>query len=465
MEITERASERTVVKRNQDEQPETSKATKRKPLVLDEDTYTDALSYIIERDFFPDLTKLKAQHEYLDAIESSDPERINRAHHQLTEIARTGKTPRLKTPAPTPKILSETPIQGFDTPCTPSFQESEEEVSNETSNLDKLDLNMSLSAFQAKYTSEDNASFSELMEKAEAKRRERYKWMFDKETGQLLLEDKPKVSEDHLLTEAPKNAQIDTWKYKVKNSLMYNPEGVGSVLENSEIRGDPKAILYRNTRLETNDNLTNTSSMLPPSMVNAAQGIRTPYPLAAPSPDVAGYNLVSATPALSPSDLGGMTPLMTWGTVEGSPLLISGGETPGQQFKLPPQSRRDLIAAKLSDRASKSIRKRAQSRTPAPIPSTPRTLPSPSLRVANLSSAAQNLLKMTGRRPASPTAHTDRQLRASYRSPLVNNQSGSRSSLATPTPSRLRTSTTPRTSNPSSSSSENSSLTDNLLNL
>lgn len=37
------------------------------PVVLDEDTYTEAISLIIERDFFPNLAKMRAQHNYLQA--------------------------------------------------------------------------------------------------------------------------------------------------------------------------------------------------------------------------------------------------------------------------------------------------------------------------------------------------------------------------------------------------------------
>ena len=40
---------------------------KRKVKVLDEDEYVEKLEKIIERDFFPEIDKLKARSEYIDA--------------------------------------------------------------------------------------------------------------------------------------------------------------------------------------------------------------------------------------------------------------------------------------------------------------------------------------------------------------------------------------------------------------
>lgn len=52
------------------------------PVVLDEDTYTEAISLIIERDFFPSLSKIRAQQNYLEA----------QAVGSLVDLQEAGKT-------------------------------------------------------------------------------------------------------------------------------------------------------------------------------------------------------------------------------------------------------------------------------------------------------------------------------------------------------------------------------------
>lgn len=74
---------------------------------------------------------------------------------------------------------------------------------------------MSLDNFQTNYTSEDNASFNEIMEKSMEERRMKYRWVYDAETRRLTL-DKP----DSMLLEDGKmkvnpHGFIEEWKYIV----------------------------------------------------------------------------------------------------------------------------------------------------------------------------------------------------------------------------------------------------------
>lgn len=54
-----------------------------------------SLNKIIQRDFFPELPKLQAQHEYLDAVEHNDVEKLREisARYQVTHTpcGRSGK--------------------------------------------------------------------------------------------------------------------------------------------------------------------------------------------------------------------------------------------------------------------------------------------------------------------------------------------------------------------------------------
>ncbi|XP_021572751.1 protein DGCR14-like, partial [Carlito syrichta] len=47
-----------------------------KQRVLDEEEYIEGLQTVIQRDFFPDVEKLQAQKEYLEAEENGDLERM-----------------------------------------------------------------------------------------------------------------------------------------------------------------------------------------------------------------------------------------------------------------------------------------------------------------------------------------------------------------------------------------------------
>jgi len=58
---------------------------KRKRQVLEEDDYTSRIASIIEKDFFPDVTKLRFELEYRDAIENNDYDKLQQLGKQKLE--------------------------------------------------------------------------------------------------------------------------------------------------------------------------------------------------------------------------------------------------------------------------------------------------------------------------------------------------------------------------------------------
>jgi protein DGCR14 len=141
-------------------------------------------------------------------------------------------------------------------------------------------------------------------------------------------------------------------------------------------------------------------------------------------PEFGGYNLVPESPSINPSSLN--TPLMTWGEIEGTPMLITGSETPGpNSFRLPQPSRREQLGHKLSERASRSYRNRTAANQAGKVTKAGLT---PRFGSGIMSPAAQHLLrKGTERTPSFNDA-----LRASYGSEFATPHNAR--SQATPTP-------------------------------
>ncbi|KAF9970438.1 DiGeorge syndrome critical region protein 14 [Actinomortierella ambigua] len=442
--------------------------------ILEEDDYTAALSKIIERDFFPDLAKLKRQHAYLEAVEMGDLDRI-----RATALELTGKdTPlsqrRLQTPARTPRYAAAavpnqewTPARVDVGKATPSWKNLQSSggnsdpadrdprhaagASDQTPMLDTplgatssrskrrrmspdaedtkaggIDTSLSLDQFQTRYTSEDNASFNQIIENANRERQAKYQWMYDRETKSLRIQHEGGASSSaqKLITQGEGHGAMDaqsgststqlivtkkevqgsqegeeseqgndgngaeklaemlkdkrpvavpTWEYKVKNSLMYFPEGVGTTLVQGDLlRGNPKEIVHRNTGFQGQDllvlNQTAAAKIDASSSLDGKDG---------ETPSVNGYKFVSSTPSPAMSQLGDDPELLTWGTIEDEPLLISSGVSPSgaSHFKLPPTPRRELIAQKLTEKASRTFREKTTLR--AQVFSSPSTSSTP----------------------------------------------------------------------------------------
>jgi protein DGCR14 len=142
-------------------------------LVLDEDEYTEALSHIIARDFFPSLLHLGATNSYLDALHSQDPQLINASVRRLQEISSTPTTSRrpFQTPSQTP--------YGAGPSETPIYARQRGESGEAPPKRARFNADLGLDAFQASYTSEDNSSFTQILDDENRKRREKWAWAWE----------------------------------------------------------------------------------------------------------------------------------------------------------------------------------------------------------------------------------------------------------------------------------------------
>lgn len=330
--------------------PPPPKRQKRPAKVLDEDVYSDAVSHIIARDFFPGLLETEAQQEYLEALDSNDNAWIRDAGRKLTQVMTPGPEGRRRlgrgtsfTPRRT-IALGETP-RGYtgDTPGhTPATAVNDDFAPEETP---EVDVNMSLSAFQATYTSEDNESFNALLDKQNEKRVAEYAFFHHgnkipsarqiahRAREQRLLQNGGKTSKALITTNSAgeerraiassgpsedlnaRPASVESFKNRQgpRNPFMFGPDSVEdsttTVTENALQRSNapPKSVAYASTRFLPTNAVAEKVMPASPSMsaIDAAIAGR-PRPTASESgyngaetPRVNGYAFVDAEPTSS----------------------------------------------------------------------------------------------------------------------------------------------------------------------
>lgn len=410
--------------------PPPPKRIKRPVKVLDEDDYTDALSHIIARDFFPGLLETESKQEYLDALESQDHAWITEAGRKLTEVM---------TPGPDGRKLrgrrgtSMTPSSGLygrggETPKMWQGDTPMSVVSTATSTTSTkpkkpyIDTNMSLGAFQQKYTSEDNESFYKLLDKQNQKKAERYAWMWNdnkipaprqiahQKRERLLAATKAAEEAENggqqlaVIEPADKRqAMPDTWKSAPDNTLMFAPSSIEdnyqTVAQKAEetSTAPPKTVVYDNTRIAPPTTVPGDDTSIPPSpslsaIKDAIAG--RPRPSAsevfsgASTPRVNGYAYVDSEPDPEPS-------------YDNSPLLLGSGDSTPNPFKLSESSKREALHHRMVDKVAKGKRvtgkREAELKTPVP-----RFASSPRVAKGGMTPAAQRLMGKVGEVGATP---------------------------------------------------------------
>lgn len=393
--------------------PPPSKRIKRPPKVLDEESYTDALSHIIARDFFPGLLETETQQDYLDALNTNDAEWIEEAGRRLVEVmtpvdgSRRGRRGVSMTPDRTAfpyggSQHAQTPVgwQGA-TPLHASATPAHRTTTVEQKpGAEEVDLNLSLAAFQAKYTSEDNESFNRVLDKQNAKRAEKYSWMWNgnklpsaRQIAQAVSNQRkllragpsssPPTTDRALVLARPSEdqdarpAMIDPLRTSgnPRNNFMFDPpsltdthSALPTIAQTAQeaSSASPKSIQHANTRLPL---LATTASAIPvpesPSLSAIDAAIRRPGP-APPStaasivadqdgsatPRVNGYPFVDAEPAVH--ELAPPPPA----TDLLSRLLSTNDASSGPNpFSILPSSPRETLHHRIVERASRSHRR------------------------------------------------------------------------------------------------------------
>ncbi|XP_051152203.1 uncharacterized protein LOC127266116 [Andrographis paniculata] len=441
-----------------------SRKRRRGPAVLDEDTYVAAIEKIIERDFFPDIPKLRDRLDWLQAVRTKDPVLIRDAQLKILERRRLRKSGD----AADASIRSTTNTPGTsvfrNTSVTPSlYNEAKDNFASDDRDgsgggeEQQVDTSLSLDEFLRKYTSEDNESFSKIIEKVNKKKKEKYDYLLtsgenEGNNGNNLIDGSGKrenVPTDGFGTSDQPVSSLEGWKYTPKNLLMYHPADRGEAPLTPEerafrVKGMTKEISRSNTRFHgkamdanASKDIDDTVSVLYTPVAGA-----TPVPISNRDSDRGkkydledlrktpnrfyvesekkadnGYTFVK-TPSPAPGV--DESPFITWGEIEGTPLRLEAEDTPidiggsgdGPQFNIPMPHSRDVKAHSLSREAARKIRERSKMFQKPPLPSPVRGgSASPGART--LSPAAQKFMRNA---IAKSSKSIDESLRASYRS-------------------------------------------------
>jgi protein DGCR14 len=437
----------------------------RHPTVLDEDTYAEALEKIIERDYFPDISKLRDRLDWLEAIKTGDPVQIRDAQLKIIERRRGGKVTasnpldsRISNTPGSTFVRNFTPLDEFDgkTPIVTGLGLSE----GEREEVGGVDTSLGLDQFLGRYTSEDNQSFSKILERVNRKRKERFGYLNDSasanaNTNAIEDEKRDRITDGYGTSYQPPST-LEGWNYTAKNLLMYHPADRGEVPLTEEeravrIKASTKEIDRPNTRfhgkmMDSRPKDDGTVEVLYTPVAGATpvpmsfrdaeklkkydlEDLRkTPNPFYLESGKKAenGYSYVKTpSPAPGVDD----SPFITWGEIEGTPLRLDmedtpvdiGGSADGPHYRIPSAPARDEKAHSLSREAARNLRERSKMFRKPPLASPARGgSASPSMRT--LSPAAQKFVRNA---IAKTSSTVDETLRASYR--------GSTPALATPT--------------------------------
>ena len=413
--------------------PPPPKRIKRPRKVLDEETYTDSISHIIARDFYPGLLETETQSEYLDALDSKDEGWINSAGRRLAQVMTPGRQ-RGRKGTSIHGAKMETPIK-VESPATTYGMDSPGSARSGVSSATQMpaqtvDTSLSLGAFQAKYTSEDNESFYKLLDKQNEKRAEKYAWLWtgnklpskqmlkQREVKERLLEERKSSRDDGatgkmlaLQDSDQRPARPDAWKSKPNNEFMFAPEGVEDAVETRAQRAEassraaPKQVVYSNTRMAPLVSVENPAAPTSPTLSAIQDAIAgRPRPTdsepgytGGETPRVNGYAFVEED-----------EPEPEFEPLPAPKIILGKGDATPNPFKIKEQSWREDLHHRMVEKTAANKRTSSYlgltgkvDKTPVPrFPSSPMVGQSPRAGSGGLTPAAQRLWSKVGKTPS-----------------------------------------------------------------
>uniref|UniRef100_A0AC35TI70 Protein DGCR14 n=1 Tax=Rhabditophanes sp. KR3021 TaxID=114890 RepID=A0AC35TI70_9BILA len=383
---------------------ETVKKRKIVKHVLDEKTFLSGLEKIIERDYFPQLKKLKVQTQYADALFNGDLEVMG----ELKDIY---STRRLV--ISTPNLL-ETPSVHEDKPGT----SKQGNPPKEKTLLDDLNID----SYLERFTSEDNADYEDIVEAANQELRKKFAWCWEAvENHNKNYDSKMKAlmgnqAADEQAISIANNERCDSnsvigWKAEAINKLFWNPKEVALTIAENIRRNemDNKVINRKATRLSkdvydkkgANEGNTQNSKTQEEQMNERFEA--------------------------DSSDLD-KSPKMTWGVIDGTPFRLDGKDgdlgsigdrTPS--FSMTQMSVRDQLAHNLvNDIITKNVAKNKKTSTLG----NKQGLSTLSRRLGSITPAARSILKASFIKKAPPTpAHSSASFNIPWKTPELNHKS------------------------------------------
>ena len=310
---------------------------------------------------------------HVQAIRSGDPEAMRRAQLAIAHRRLRGSHLTPGRPLFTPGGTVARSLDGH-TPRVPSLTPRHRALGSAVDgDLDEpghVEVPaMGLDAFLATHTSEDNASFGEIVGAENVRRREKAARLLQAAAGPALLTE-GRERTDGFGTSGQAPDTLTGWKYTPVNALMYDGSNRDSLpLSTKEVsdlvEGPPKAIAARNTRFRP---VTRNGAASPSTSVDTDSmgGSVTGSGLSGGHAKGArgggkGYNILS-TPSFDPGV--DASPIVTWGDIQATPMRIEAEDLPpgggAGQFRMHAPREREAQGHRLANKASASLRRRNQ---------------------------------------------------------------------------------------------------------